>query len=286
VPSDVRRSFPLSIRSRVRALAQIPALGLYLLGIQSLGAQTPTAKDAPHFARTADGKPDLNGIWQALNSANWNIEGHAAHAGPILELGAIGATPAGVGVVEGGKIPYLPEAAAQRTKNFADRLKLDPEVKCYLPGVPRATYMPYPFQIVQSQNRILISYEYAGAARLINMGKPTKAPDNFWMGWSNGRWEGDTLVVDVTNQNDQTWFDRAGNFHSDALHVVERYTPISPDALLYEATMEDPKTFSQPWKISMPLYRHLEKNAQLLEFKCVEFVEELMYGHLRKKTGP
>ena len=251
-----------------------------------MSAQAPTSQDASRFARTADGKPDLNGIWQALNGANWNIEGHAAQAGQILELGAVGATPAGLGVVEGGKIPYLPDAAAQRNKNFAARLKLDPEVKCYLPGVPRATYMPYPFQIVQSQNRILISYEYAGAARLINMGKPTKAPDNFWMGWSNGRWEGNTLVVDVTNQNDQTWFDRAGNFHSDALRVVERYTPISPDALLYEAQMEDPKTFSQPWKISMPLYRHLEKNAQLLEFKCVEFVEELLYGHLRKKTGP
>jgi hypothetical protein len=286
VPSEARRSSHSSIRSRVCTLVHIPAVGLYLLGIHSLAAQTPAAKESPRFARTADGKPDLNGIWQAMNSANWNIEGHAAQAGPILELGAMGATPAALGVVEGGKIPYLPEAAAQRNKNFADRLKLDPEVKCYLPGVPRATYMPYPFQIVQSQNRILISYEYAGGARLINMGKPTKAPDNFWMGWSNGKWEGDTLVVDVTNQNDQTWFDRAGNFHSDALHVVERYTRMSPDALLYEATMEDPKTFSQPWKISMPLYRHLEKNAQLLEFKCVEFVEELMYGHLRKKTGP
>ncbi len=291
MPSEVRgslRIFHSWARSRVRTLAQIPAAALYLLGIQSLVAQTPVsiARDSRPFARAADGKPDLNGIWQALNSANWDIEGHAAQAGPILELGAVGAMPAGLGVVEGGKIPYLPEAAAQKKQNFANRLKLDPEVKCYLPGVPRATYMPYPFQIVQSQNRILISYEYAGAARLINMGKPTKAPDNFWMGWSNGRWDGDSLVVDVTHQNDQTWFDRAGNFHSDALHVIERYTPISPDALMYEATMEDPKTFSQPWKIGMPLYRHLEKNAQLLEFKCVEFVEELMYGHLRKKTGP
>jgi hypothetical protein len=193
--------------------------------------------------------------------------------------------PAGLGVVD-GEIPYLPAARAKQKENFANRLKLDPEVKCFLPGVPRATYMPYPFQIVQSANRILIAYEYAGGARLINMGKPTKAPDNFWMGWSNGHWEGDTLVVDVTNQNEDTWFDRSGNFHSDALHVTERYTPAGPNVLMYEAQIEDPKTFSKPWKMSMPIYRHLEKNAQLLEFKCVEFVEELMYGHLRKQAQP
>jgi hypothetical protein len=236
-------------------------------------------------ARTSDGKPNLNGIWQAMNTANWDLQGHAAQAGPVVELGATGAIPPGLGVVEGDEIPYLPAAAEQKKKNYADRLKLDPEVKCYLPGIPRATYMPYPFQIVQSANRILIAYEYAGAERIVNLGAPTKAPDLFWMGWSNGHWEGDTLVVDVTNQNDQTWFDRAGNFHSEALHVVERYTPRGPDVLMYEATIEDPKVFSRPWKITMPLYRHVEKSAQLLEFKCVEFVEELIYGRLRKKSN-
>ena len=236
-------------------------------------------------ARTADGKPNLNGIWQALNTANWDLEGHAAQPGQVVAMGAIGATPPGLSVVESGKIPYLPAAAAKKKENYANRVKLDPEVKCYLPGVPRATYMPFPFQIVQSQKRIMIAYQYAGAERIINMGAPTKAPDLFWMGWSNGHWEGDTLVVDVASQNDQTWFDRAGDFHSDALHVVERYTPITADALMYEATIDDPKTFSRPWKISMPLYRHLENNAQLLEFKCVEFVEELIYGHLRKKPA-
>jgi hypothetical protein len=153
-------------------------------------------------------------------------------------------------------------------------VKLDPEVKCYLPGVPRATYLSYPFQIVQSPQNILIAYEYAGAVRVINMGAPTKAPGDSWMGWSNGRWEGETLVVDVTSQNDQTWFDRAGNHHSDALHVVERYT-----------TIEDPKVFTRPWKISMPLYRRVEKGAKLLEYKCVEFAEELLYGPLSKKPG-
>ncbi len=234
------------------------------------------------IARSSNGKPNLNGIWQAINTANWDLEAHRAKAGPMMPLGATGAIPAGIGVVEGGAIPYKPEAAAKKKENAAHRLELDPEVKCFLPGVPRATYMPFPFQIVQAPNRILMNYEYTGAVRLINMGAPTKAPDNSWMGWSSGRWEGDTLVIDVTNLNDQTWFDRAGNYHSDALHVVERYTLLSRDALMYEATIEDPNTFTRPWKISMPLYRRLEKNAQLLEFKCVEFVEDLMYGHLRK----
>ncbi len=238
---------------------------------------------AQSVPRTRDGKPDLNGIWQAMNSANWDIEAHAAQPSPIVTLGAEGASPPGIGVVEGGMLPYLPAALEQRKKNFVDRIKLDPEVKCYMPGVPRATYLPFPFQIVQAPNRILITYEYAGAARLINMGAPTKAPDDSWMGWSNGHWEGDTLVIDVTSQNDQTWFDRSGNFHSEALHVVERYTPMGPNAMMYEASVEDPKVFSKPWKMSMPLYRHLEKNAQLLEFKCVPFTEELLYGHLTKR---
>jgi hypothetical protein len=244
-------------------------------------AQIPAYK-AP---RTADGNPDLNGIWQVMNTANWDIEGHAAGPGPLFQLGAAGAIPPGLGVVEGDGLPYLPAAAAKKKENFANRLTLDPEIKCYLPGVPRATYLPYPFQIVQSQKYILISYEFAGAVRTINMENHKKAPIDSWMGWSNGNWEGETLVVDVTGLNDQTWFDRAGNFHSDGLHVVERYTPRSADTLHYEATIEDPKVFSRPWKMSMILYRHVEPNAGLLEFKCVEFVEELLYGPLRKKPA-
>jgi hypothetical protein len=247
----------------------------------------PVAGQAPPYSapRASDGKPNLNGIWQAVNEANWDLQGHAAQAGPVVALGATGAVPPGIGVVEGGEIPYLPAMAAKKQENFAKRLTLDPEIKCYLPGVPRATYLPYPFQIVQTQNVVMIMYEYAGAVRIINMGKPQEAPVDSWMGWSNGRWEGESLVIDVTGLNDQTWFDRAGNFHSDALHVVERYTPRSADTLIYEATIEDPKVFSRPWKISMPLYRRVEKNAQLIEFKCVEFVEELLYGHLRKQPG-
>jgi hypothetical protein len=248
------------------------------------GALLLAQNTAPYRApRTADGKPNLNGIWQTFSDANWDIEPHAA-APPALPLtGAIGATPPGMGIVEGGVIPYLPQAAAKKAENYKNRQTLDPEAKCYLPGVPRATYMPQPFQIVQSQKTILLAYQYAGAVRTIYMENPGPAPADSWMGWSVGRWEGETLVVDVTSLNDQTWFDRAGNFHSDALHVIERYTRTGPDHLLYEATIEDPKTFSRPWKISMPLYRRVEKNAQLMEFKCVEFSEELLYGHLRKK---
>jgi hypothetical protein len=262
-------------------IARVAVAGVFSLAATSAVGQAPAYR-AP---RTADGKPDLNGIWQALNSANWDLEGHAAAMGPVPALGAVFARPPGLGVVEGDEIPYLPAAATKKKENQANWVMLDPEAKCYLPGIPRATYLPYPFQIVQSQKVILISYEYAGAVRVINMEAPTKAPAESWMGWSNGRWEGETLVVDVTSQIEDTWFDRAGNFHSDALHVVERYTPRTADTLSYEATIEDPKVFSRPWKISMPLYRRVERNARLLEYRCAEFAEELLYGHLRKKPG-
>jgi hypothetical protein len=252
-----------------------------LLAVLPAAGQDPAYR-AP---RTADGKPSLNGIWQALNEANWDIQGHAAQPGLLTELGAAGAIPPGIGVVEGDEIPYRPEALAKKKEHFANRLKLDPEIKCYLPGVPRATYMPYPFQIVQTPKHILMVHEYAGAVRTIYMENPQEAPIDSWMGWSNGRWDGDTLVVDSTGFNDQTWFDRAGNFHSDALHVIERFTPRSADTLTYEVTIEDPNVFTRPWKMSMPLYRRVEKNAQIMEFKCVEFVEELIYGHLRKQPA-
>lgn len=233
--------------------------------------------------RTSDGKPNLNGIWQAMNTANWDLEAHAARQSLVLESGAEGAEPGGLSVVEGGTIPYLPAAVAKKKENFEHRLTADPEIFCYLPGVPRATYMPYPFQIFQSDKAIAIAYEYDSAFRNIYLKDPGPAPADSWMGQSYGKWEGDTLVVDVTGLDERTWFDRAGDYHSDALHVVERYTLVSPEVINYEATIEDAKVFSRPWKISMPLYKHMEKNAQLLEFKCVEFVEDLMYGKYSKK---
>jgi len=229
--------------------------------VVSAMAQTPAYR-APQVA----GHPDLNGIWQALNEANYDIEGHTARAAlalqpgpygpvpaaPVLAMGAVGAVPPGLGVVEAGDLPYRAEALATKKKNQENWLTSDPEIKCYLPGVPRATYLPYPFQIIESATQMVFVYEYAGAVRNIFL-------------------------------NDQTWFDRAGNFHSDALHVVERYRRTSPDVISYEATIEDPKVFTRPWKMSMALYRRQEKNAQLLDFKCVEFVEELLYGQWRKK---
>ena len=265
------------------------AVGALWLGVIPSPGQAPAPPyRAPRSIGTQN--PDLIGIWQTHNSANWDLEPHTAGPAPFPALtGAIGAMPAGLGVVEGGKLPYQPWAEAKKKENFEKRFTRpitrelnettgDPEAKCYLPGVPRATYTGFPFQIVQTPTQILITYEFAAATRIIHVGRKPEAPDASWMGWSIGHWEGDTLVVEVTDQRDQTWFDRSGNFHSDALKVVERYTPVTPYHLMYEATIEDSKVFTRPWKISMPLYRNMERNAQLLEFKCVEFAEEFMYG--------
>jgi len=235
-------------------------------------------------ARAADGKPNLNGVYQAISEAYWDIEPHGAAAGPVQELGASYAMAGGLGIVD-GPLPYKPDALAKKKQNFANRVKLDPEVKCYLPGVPRAMYMQYPFQIVQTPTYIMMVFTYARAVRTIYMTDHKEAPADSWMGWSNGHWEGDTLVVDTTGFNDMTWFDRAGNFHSDQLHVVERLTASGADHLTYEATIEDPQTFTRPWKINLPIYRRVEKNAQLLEFNCIPFVEDLIYGHLRKPSS-
>ena len=248
--------------------------------------------------RAEDGRPNLNGIWQAFTTANWNIEAHHAEPGPHPEImGAWGAQPGGLGIVEGGTIPYMPEALQTKQEKFTNRMVVktandptrfdngDPELQCFRPGVPRANYMPFPFQIFQNSEQILIVYEYKGTMRTIYMEGHQEAPVDSWMGWSNGRWDGDTLVIDVTAFNDQTWFDRAGNFHSDALRVVERFTPIDKDHLTYEATIEDPKVFTRPWKMSLPLYRRLEKNVRLLEFKCSEYVEELFWEEYRKQPS-
>jgi hypothetical protein len=241
-------------------------------------SQTPAYR-APRLS----GHPDLNGIWQALNTANWDLQDHSAQPGPLWQTGAIGAVPAGQTVVEGGDIPYQPAALQKKKDNSAKRQTDDPEAKCYMPGVPRAAYMPYPFQIVESQRDILFVYEFATANRLVNLGPPQRAGTDTWMGTSNGHWEGETLVVDVTGLNGLAWLDRAGDWASDKLHVVERYTRTDLDHLRYEAIVEDPSVFTRSWKISMTLYRHVEKNAQLLEFKCVPFAEELLYGQFKKK---
>jgi hypothetical protein len=257
------------------------SVALLLLSAAPVAAQT-----APYRPpRAPDGHADLSGIYQAVNTANWDLEDHSPQSGTMWQTGAIGAQPAGISVVEGGIIPYQPAALEKKKANFVNRRTNDPEAKCYMPGIPRAAYMPYPFQIVQTPRGIMFIYEFASANRLVNMGKPEEAASDTWMGTNNGHWEGDTLVVDVTGLNGLAWFDRAGDFASKQLHVVERYTRTDPYHLNYEATIEDPSVFTRTWKISMPLYRKVEKNAQLLEFKCVEFAEELLYGQYKKQPG-
>jgi hypothetical protein len=279
------------VRSSV--IAGVAAAVFAVMTLSPLTGQTRI----PNIPRLPNGKPDLNGIWQALTSANWDIQAHMARPalamrpGPVVPVpakeviafGAVGSVPSGVGIVEGDDIPYRPEALAKKKENQENWLSRDPEIKCYLPGVPRANYMPYPFQIFQSDKAFFIAYEYAGATRNVYLKDPGPPQVDSWMGQSVGRWEGDTFVVDVNGFNDQSWFDRAGNHHTESMKVTERYTLSDPDHIQYEATIEDPRTFTRPWKISLPLYRHVNKNARLGQFKCVEFVTELMYGHLRKE---
>jgi hypothetical protein len=274
------------------------ALGAGAALIMLIGTGIPVAGQdqkgykAPRLPGTQ--LPDLNGVYQAFTTANWDVLTHAAEAGPVPSLGAWFAMPAGLGIVEGNEIPYQPWALKKKQENFAQRLKVDrddselgdSELKCFMPGVPRANYMPYPFQILQGSSKyIMVAYEFANTSRVIHMDKLPESGVDSWMGESRGRWDGDTLVVDVKSFNDLTWFDRAGNFHSEDLHVVERYTPTSPYHLNYEATIEDPKVFTRPWKVRFPLYRRIEPGARLLEFKCVEFADEILYGRWRAQPS-
>jgi hypothetical protein len=223
-------------------------------------AQAP----ASSIPRTPDGRPNLQGIWQVRNRASYDLQDHVARHG----------MPAGRGVVEGGEIPYQPWAAKKKAENFANRAIADPLSKCYLPGVPRIMYMEWPFQIFQTPTHLAMTFEWTQVHRLIytNGSKPPEGLE-FWMGDSRGRWEGDTLVVEVTDHNDRTWFDMAGNFHSEALKVTERYRLLDADTLQYEATIEDPKVFTRPWTIRMPMFRHKDM-TRVLEYQCQAEKEE------------
>tara|TARA_B110000114_G_scaffold178188_1_gene210899 strand:- start:169 stop:1005 length:837 start_codon:yes stop_codon:yes gene_type:complete len=265
---------------------QIAKLGLFiLLGIFSI---TQVAAQSGEIPRTPSGKPDLSGIWQAMTSAHYDVEPHAASEGPHPGLmGALSATPAGLGIVEGGRIPYNEQSLRIRDVNKASALENDPLTKCYMPGVPRANYMPFPFQIVQSEGVILMAYEVAESNRIVYVDQPElESQVDAWMGHSNAHWEGDTLVVRVSGQMPDTWFDRSGNHHSYEMVVEERWNLIGADHVQYEATITDPNTFTAPWTISFPLYRHVADNMQLLEFKCAEFSEEFLYGEWRKPGTP
>ena len=232
---------------------------------ESAGVDQDAVDQAYSVPRTSFGHPDLAGIWQTVNTAVWDVEAHPASLG----------VPAGQSVVLGGEIPYRESALARREENYANRLTADPEAQCRMVGAPRITYMPYPFQIVQTPTQVSILYEYVHTIRSIFLDSehPEDSAIRYWMGDSRGRWEGDTLVVDVANFTDETWFDRSGNFHSEALHVVERYTPTGPDHMLYEVTIEDSEVFAEPWQMSMPLYRRQEANSRLLEYECYDYLE-------------
>jgi hypothetical protein len=274
--------------------AAAASAALFSLVTQSARRATAAATDT--VGRVA-GKPDFNGVWEANNTANWDVQNHQARplvgqpgrvpgsvvlAAPVLALGTMGWVPGGLGIVEGDEIPYKPWAAARKRENLEHWIDRDPELKCFQPGLPRALYMPHPFQIIQDTTKIQMIFEYADAQRTIHLNKMEPYPNVLWMGYSTGRWEGDTLVVDVKDFTDGIWFDRSGNFASDALHVTERYSLAGKDVIHYEATIEDPQVFTRPWKVSFPIYRRLEPNAQLTDFRCVEMVEETLYGHLRK----
>ena len=289
----------------MKASTIVTALVAAVLGAGATFVATRPAEQSGttvRTVRTANGKPDFGGVWQALNEAHWDLQAHEARpaivtqrgiyeyeyarvpAAPVLALEAAGGVPGSLGVVTGdGQIPYKPEALAVKQANAENWIDRDPELKCYLPGIPRAMYMPYPFTIVQGTDKIHMTYAFSNAARVIHMDKVEGPPDDTYMGHSVGHWDGDTLVVDVTNFNGKNWLDRAGNYHSEALHLVERFTAMSPDAIKYEVTIEDPKTFTRPWTISMPLYRRLEANATVLDYNCIDFAEEFMYGNLRKE---
>jgi hypothetical protein len=230
--------------------------------------QTPPISN--QIPRTSDGKPNLSGFWQVIGSAaDWNIQDHSAEKG----------IPGGQGIVVGNEIPYQPWALEKKKTNYENRATVSPDVKSFVPGVPRLTYTPFPFQIVQTSKEVAVLYEYVHAVRHLytNGSEHPAGHIDWWLGDSRGHWEGDVLVVDVTDFNDQSWFDRSGNFHSDALHVVERYTLADADHIDYEATIEDPKVFTKPWKIDVILYRHKEKNFQLLDYEGYAFDYEKYY---------
>ena len=254
----------MPLRTAVAIALMVSCLPIIVAG-QGTGSALP---------RTPDGRPDFSGIWQAMNTAAWDLEPHTAQP----------AVPAGLGVVTGGRIPYTGAALARRNDNAAKRATLDPNAKCYLPGVPRVMYMPFPFQIVQTPSLIVFLFEYVHAVRNVYVNSPhPRGPIEWWMGDSRGRWEGDTLVVDVVHFGADTWLDAAGNFHSEQLHLVERFTPMGPDHLNYEVTVEDPKVFTAPWTMSLILYRHKERNLRLLEYECYAFEGPEIYRPLHQR---
>ena len=286
----------------VIALVAATVGAVMTLAVTSTTEEAQAQTQTQRAERTPDGRPNFDGVWQANNEAHWDLEAHGPRAGmvmqegvypyeyarvpaaPVLALGAAAGVPASLGVVGGNRrIPYKPETRRIKQENSENWIDRDPELKCYLPGIPRAMYMPYPFQIAQGGDKIHMTFGFSNAARVIHLNDVTKPPDYTYMGHSVGRWEGDVLVVDVNYFNGRNWFDRAGNFHGEGLQLTERFSQITPDAIWYEATVTDSEVFTAPWTISMPLYRRLEPNATAFDYPCIDFAEEFMYGNLRKE---
>jgi len=262
--------------NRLAALAAI-------IGLSAVATVPGTAQAQPGGIGPdrINGHPNFSGVWQAMNTANWNLEAHSAQAlDEFWKLGSLASIPAGRSVVVGGKIPYRPEALAKRDENRAGWPAADPETMCFLPGIPRANYMPFPFQILQTESDILFVYAYHSTNRLVEMDEPLEAPVDTWMGQSNGHWDGNTLVIVTNAMNGKPWLDRAGNYFSRNAVVTERLTMMTPNHIDYQATINDPTVFTSEWTIRMPLYRNVEENAQILEHKCVPFVENLRYSDL------
>ncbi len=230
-----------------------------------IAAPQTTSASRQSLPRTADGKPNLQGIWQASSTAWADLQDHAARNNML----------AGRSVLVGdSQIPYQQWAAAKKAENFQHRATADPMNKCFIPGVPRIMYIDFPFQIFQTPSAIAVAFEWSLDYRLIHTdGTPHPKDYDAWMGDSRGHWEGDTLVVDVANNNDKTWLDMAGDFHSDALHVIERYRMTDADTIQYEATIEDSKVFTKPWTIRLPLRRRADCD-RLFEYVCQAEAEE------------
>jgi len=278
------------MRKNFKLLAAAAAIAL-----ATTGAGAAQAQRAPKAMAKIGGKPNLNGIWQVMSGANWNLEPHEAAEAPQApeKVGAIGAILPGLGVTD-GPIPYKPEAVAKRDELRKGVNTVDPEAACYLPGIPRATYIEQPFQIIQSgTGDILIAYQYASANRVIRMQPVEVPPIDTWMGTSYGSWEGDTLKVVTLAQSPGevilpmgkteqgvTWLDRSGNYLTNTATVTERFRPDGPDRIQYEVTVDDPTIYSKPWKISMPIYRRVEPKVEILDFRCVPFADKLLYGDL------
>ena len=244
---------------------QLATITVIALSSALIATSQSTSGPEPSLPRTADGKPNFEGIWQASTTAAADLQDHAARYNML----------AGRSVVAGGEIPYQPSAAATKAANFQNRQKADPLNQCYMPGVPRIMSLDFPFQIFQTPQTVAMAFEWSLDYRLIYTDGSTHPGDDatFWMGDSRGRWDGDTLVVDVANNNDKTWLDMAGDFHSDALHVVERYRMTDPDTIQYEATIDDSKVFTKPWTIHFPLRRRTDRD-RLFEYVCQAEVEE------------